>query len=226
MATNKHRARRMTWLIACECSGAIRDAMLARGIDAVSCDVKPTRVPGPHIQGDALEQIQRRWAGVIAHPVCKRLTNAGSKHLYKGMRKENGICPEKWADMIAGANFFNAFKKANAPRIAIENPIMHCHAANLCGRANQFVQPWWFGDRAFKATGFHLYGLPPLTPTNKLTPPKPGTDEHKKWSFVHRMAPGPDREEKRSNTFPGIANAIADQWGGYQDLTSILEAAE
>lgn len=213
----------MTWLIACERSGIIRDAMLAQGIDAVSCDLKPTRRPGPHIQGDALEQIQRRWAGVIAHPVCKRLTNAGSKHLYIGMRKENGIDPQKWQDMLDGAKFFNAFKKANANHIAIENPIMHCHARALCGSLKPFVQPWWMGDEAFKATGFWRYNLPPLEPTNKLTPPKPGTEEHKRWSVIHRMAPGPDREEKRSQTFPGIAHAIATQWGRYTDM---LEAAQ
>ena len=211
----------MTWLIACERSGAIRDAMIARGIDAVSCDLEPTRAPGPHIVGDALEQITRRWAGVIAHPVCRYLTNAGSKHLYAGMRKENGINAERWADMQKAAAFFNAFKTANAPRIAIENPIPHCHSRALIGAPSQYVQPWWFGDPAFKATGWWLYGLPRLTATNRLTPPKPGTDEHKRWSFIHRMPPGPDREEKRSETFPGHAAAIADQWG----IGDLLEAA-
>lgn len=210
----------MTWLIACECSGAIRDAMLAEGIDAVSCDLKPTRKPGPHIQGDALEQIERRWAGVIAHPVCKRLTNAGAKHLYNGGRKENGRNPVMWQAMIDGAKFFNAFKAANAPLIAIENPIMHCHARELCGDLRPFVQPWWFGDPFFKATGFWRKGLPPLRPTNKLMPPKPGTEEHKRWSVIHRMPPGPEREEQRSNTFPGIARAVALQWGRYGDTSS------
>jgi hypothetical protein len=202
----------MTWLIACECSGAMRDALLAIGVDAVSCDLKPSRAPGPHIVGDALEQIERRWAGVIAHPVCRRLTNAGSKHLYIGMRKENGPALHMWEDMRKGAAFFNAFKRANAPKIAIENPIPHKHARALIGAPSQYVQPWWFGEEAFKATGFWLYGLPRLVPTNKLTPPKPGTDEHKRWSFIHRMPPGPDREEKRSNTFPGLAKAAAQQW--------------
>lgn len=186
--------------------------MLARGIDAVSCDLKPTRAPGPHIHGDALEQIGRRWAGIIAHPVCKRLTNAGAKHLYKDGRKENGRNPAMWRDMEKGAAFFNAFKRGNAPKIAIENPVMHKHARALCGDLRPFVQPWWFGDPYFKATGFWRKGLPPLRPTNKLTPPKPGTDQHKRWSMIHRMPPGPEREEKRSNTFPGIAAAIADQW--------------
>ncbi len=205
----------MTWLIACERSGAIRDAMLAAGVDAVSCDLAPTRRPGPHIVGDALEQIERRWAGVIAHPVCRYLTNAGAKHLYIGAKRENGPCPERWSAMRAAAVFFNAFKRANAPMIAIENPIPHCHARDLIGPPSQYVQPWWFGDEAFKATGWWLYGLNRLAPTNKLTPPRPGTEEHKRWSFVHRMPPGPDREERRSETFPGHAAAIADQWGRY-----------
>lgn len=205
----------VTWLIACECSGVVRDAFLAAGIDAVSCDLKPTRKPGPHIVGDALEQIERRWAGVIAHPVCKFLTNSGAKHLYIGGRKENGLNLQRWDDMRNGAAFYNAFKRANAPRIAIENPIQHRHAADLCGRPAQYVQPWWFGEPFFKATGFHLIGLPPLRPTKRLVPPKPGTEEHKRWSFIHRCPPGPDREELRSNTFPGMAAAMASQWGGY-----------
>lgn len=203
----------MTWLIACERSGTIRDAMLALGIDAVSCDLEPTRRPGPHIVGDALEQIEKRWVGVIAHPVCKFLTNAGAKHLYIDGRKENGVAVERWESMRRGAAFFNAFKRANAKYVAIENPIPHGHAQALIGRPTQYVQPWWFGDPFFKATGWWLFGLPPLVPTNKLTPPRPGTAEHKAWSMVHRCPPGPDREEIRSQTFPGHARAVAAQWG-------------
>lgn len=208
----------MTWLVACECSGAIRDALLAAGVDAVSCDLKPTRKPGPHIVGDALVQIERRWAGVIAHPVCRYLTNAGAKHLYLDGSKENGPDPARWENMRKAAAFFNAFKRANAPRIAIENPIPHCHARALIGAPTQYVQPWHFGDPFFKATGWWLYGLPPLVPTERLTPPRPGTAEHKAWSMVHRCPPGPDREEIRSNTFPGPARAIAQQWGRHADL--------
>jgi hypothetical protein len=215
----------MTWLVACEESGAVRDALIAAGIDAVSCDLKPTSAPGPHIVGDALEQIERRWAGVIAHPVCRYLTNAGAKHLYIGGRKENGTAPARWEAMRKGAAFFNAFKRANAPQIAIENPVPHGHALALIGRPSQYVQPWWFGDEAFKATGLWLHGLPCLTATDRLTPPKPGTDEHKRWSFIHRMPPGPDREALRSKTFPGIARAMATQWGR-GDLLAMMEAAE
>ena len=212
----------MTWLIACERSGRIRDAMLDRGVDAVSCDILPTRSPGPHIEGDVTEHLQRRWSGVIAHPVCTYLTNAGSKHLYVGGRRQNDDGTENPMDTarvwncVSGAKFFKLCLEAHAPLVAVENPIMHELAATLVGcRATQFVQPWWFGDRMFKATGFHLKGLPRLVPTNKLTPPKTGTDERKAWSWVHRMPPGPDRQEKRSETAQGIANAVAEQWGNY-----------
>jgi hypothetical protein len=93
------------------------------------------------------------------------------------------------------------------------------------------VQPWWFGDPAFKATSLYLRGLPPLVPTNRLTPPKPGTDEHKAWSAIHRAPPGPNRWAFRSRTFDGIAAAMADQWSeaaaldaaGQPDLFSELE---
>ena len=203
----------MTWLIACEESGTFRDALLARGVDAVSCDLKPTSTPGPHIIGDAIEQIQRRWTGVIAFPVCKYLTNAGAKHLYIGGRKENGRYEPRWADFQRGAEFYAAFRRSNAPLLAIENPIWHAHAAALLGHPRRkFCQPWWFGEQAFKATGWELRGLPYLEPTNKLTPPKPGTDEHKKWSWVHRCPPSANREEIRSKGFPGMAAAAADQW--------------
>lgn len=201
----------MTWLIACEKSGTIRDAMLAIGIDAVSCDKKPTDVPGPHIVGDALEQIEKRWAGVVAHPPCTFLTNAGAKHLYINGTKINGVCHERWANMRLGAAFFNAFKKANAPKIVIENPIPHEHARALIGKPTQYIHPWWFGDPFFKPTGLWLIGVAPIVPTNKLTPPKPGTAEHKKWSYIHYLPPSADRSDLRSKTFPGLAAAIATQ---------------
>ncbi len=203
----------MTVLVACEESGTFRDALLARGIDAVSCDLKPTSKPGPHIVGDALDQIGRRWRAVIAFPVCKYLTNAGAKHLYIGGRKENGRHEPRWLALEAGVAFYAAFRKANATLIAIENPIWHAHAAAMLGHpSRRFCQPWWFGEPAFKATGWELHGLPHLRPTNRLTPPKPGTTEHKAWSWVHRCPPSKNREEIRSKAFPGMAAAAAEQW--------------
>ena len=95
---------------------------------------------------------------------------------------------------------------------------MHRHAKALmpdCLPKPQIVQPWWFGEPYFKATGFYLRGLPPLVESDRLTPPKAGTEAHKRWSAVHRAPPGPDRWRLRSRTFDGIAQAAADQWGGY-----------
>lgn len=94
---------------------------------------------------------------------------------------------------------------------------MHKHAkARIVNYqpATQTVQPWWFGDKAFKATGLYLKNLPPLVATNRLTPPRAGTDEHKRWSQVHRASPGPNRWKDRSRTYDGIADAMAAQWGG------------
>lgn len=215
----------MTWLIACECSGRIRDAMIARGIDAVSCDLKPSKTSGPHIQGDVEPLLRKRWSGIIAHPECTYLTNAGAKHLYVRRKRwnedgtENPMETGRVWSCVEAARFFRCCLEGNAEKKAIENPIMHALGAALVGsRATQFVQPWWFGVPMFKATGFHLKGLSPLVPTNKLVPPEKGTDEHKKWSWVFRMPPGPDRAEKRSETAAGIAEAIAEQWAGDVDV--------
>ena len=122
---------------------------------------------------------------------------------------------DMWREFFFGVEFYKAIREANIPKIAIENPVMHDHAREVLGRHKRnIVQPWWFGEEMFKATGFELKGLNPLIATNKLTPPKPGTDEHKKWSFIHRMSPGPERTRLRSKTPTGIAKAMAEQWAG------------
>lgn len=198
----------------------IRDAMLAEGIDAVSCDLQPSAKPGPHIQGDVTDHLRKRWTGVIAHPDCTYLANSGAKHLYVGMRKhnpdgtQNGMCPVRVEKVHRASEFYRACKAANAPKVAVENPIMHRLARDLTKAGKrQILQPWQFGDRTFKATGFEVKGLPDLVPTHLLTPPKKGTKEHDLWSWVWRMPPGPDRKKLRSRTQPGIARAIAQQWG-------------
>ena len=187
----------MTWLIACEYSGRVRDAMIAEGIDAVSCDLLPTEVDGPHIQGDVREQLGKRWAGVIAHPPCTRLCNSGVRWLHER---------DLWDDMRAGVAFFLACMNANAPFVAVENPVMHGHAAQYIGKPAFTVQPWQFGDPAKKRTCFWTKGLPPLVPTSALT----GADA---VAECHLASPGPDRWKERSRTYPGIARAIAQQWG-------------
>lgn len=207
-------------LIACEYSGVFRRAFRERGFDAWSCDLLPSDDDSSfHILGDAVEAAHGfQWDMMIAHPVCRFLCNSGVKHLYVDGKKENGPYEPRWEDMRKAAQFYNALAEAPIKMKAIENPVMHGHAIKICrppGTVVQFVQPWWFGDKAFKATGFQLYGLPNLVPTNKLTPPLPGTDEHKAWSFIHRMARSEQRSHERSRSFPGIAAAAASQWGGY-----------
>jgi hypothetical protein len=179
----------------------------------MSCDLLPTERPGPHHQGDVLEILADGWDMMIAHPDCTRLTNAGVRWLYVDGKKENGVDEEQWAKMVEGAYFYLRLRNANIPLKAIENPIMHGHAMRIIQPGHrQFVQPWWFGEKAFKATGLELVGLPDLVPTNKLTPPKPGTEEHKAWSKCHREPPGQDRWKNRSRTYQGIAEAMATQW--------------
>lgn len=208
----------MKWLIACEESATVRDALRALGHDAWSCDILQTRGdPRWHIQRDVREVMtDGTWDGMIAHPVCTKLANSGSKHLYIGMKKENGRDEQRWRELEDAAAFYRAFRDAPIHFKAIENPVMHGHAIKLTERGKtQFVHPYFFGEPFFKMTGLELFNLPPLVATNKLTPPKPKTEEHKAWSACHRAAPGPNRARDRSKTYQGIANAMASQWGDY-----------
>lgn len=214
----------MNVLIACEESGTVRDAFIAMGHNAISCDLQPTRSKGPHLQCDVRNVLSLGWDMMIAHPVCKRLANSGSRWLHeppRGMTKE-----EVWKSLDEAAEFYKILRDAPIPLKAIENPVMHSHAIERVNPGyRQVVQPWWFGDRTFKATGFELIGLPNLIPTDMLVPPKKGTPEHKEWSWVHRMAPGPDRERERSKFHPGLARAMAEQWGAVLPLFQLKEAA-
>ena len=206
----------MRVLVACEFSGVVRRAFRAMGHDAWSCDLLPAEDGDEHhIQGDAIEAAYGQpWDLMISHAECTFLTNAGVKHLYHGGRKENGPDLDRWQKMEAGAAFYNKLLAAPIEKIAAENPVMHGYAQKLVGgKATQYVQPWWFGEPFFKATGLRLKNLAKLVATNKLTPPRPGTSEHKRWSKIHRMPPGPDRWKERSRTFEGIAKAMAEQWG-------------
>ena len=120
------------------------------------------------------------------------------------------------SELREGAALFSACWNAPIERRCIENPVMHRYAKALIVSfepAAQTIQPWWFGERAFKATGLYLKNLPKLQQTNRLDPPRPGTAEHKAWSKVHRASPGPNRAKERSRFFPAIAAAMADQWG-------------
>lgn len=201
----------MRVLVACEYSGKVREAFRKLGHDAWSCDLLPADDNSPyHIQGDVLEQLDKGWDLMIAHPPCTYLTNAGVSWLYK---KEG-----RWDDMREGAEFFKALLNCNIPKIAVENPIMHKYAVEIIGRRqDQVIQPWMFGHTEQKATCLWLKGLPPLTPTDnvkeemmKLSP--------KERQRLHYLPPSKDRWKIRSETYQGIADAMAAQWGKHEDI--------
>jgi hypothetical protein len=187
-------------LVACEFSGIVRDAFIARGHDAVSCDLLPTERPGPHIQDDVQVWLDEGWDLLIAHPPCTYLANSGVRWLYGGRGTTRDL--GRWELMEEAADFFRLFLDAPVPRIAVENPVMHGHAG--IRPADQYVQPWQFGTPETKATGLWLRNLPPLVPTNIVDGRTPR---------VHYASPGPDRWKERSRTDPNIAAAMAKQWG-------------
>lgn len=212
-------------LVACERSGVVRRAFLAAGHDAWSCDIKPADDgSNRHITGDVLDYLDDGWDLLaVMHPPCTVLCNSGAKHLYIDGRKENGPKVARWASLEEAAAFYRRLRDAHQiKRRAIENPVMHGAAIRATGRGRtQFVHPYFFGDPFFKNTGLELINLPDLRPTNMLIKPAKGTDEHKAWSRCHREPPGPDRARRRSETYPGIAAAMAAQWGGILPPTQI-----
>lgn len=204
------------WLVACEYSATVRDALRAAGIDAYSCDLEPTEGdPRYPIQDDAVKVAYgHNWGAMIAHPVCTRMANSGSKHLYIGCRKENGRNLDRWALLEKDAAFYRALRDAPIPLKAIENSVMHRHAIALTQRGpTQFVHPHYFGSPFFKLTGLELIGFPPLVRTHHMEVPKPGTAEHRAWSKCHQMKPSADRGKERARFDPALAAAIAAQWG-------------
>ena len=199
----------MRVLVACEFSGIVRDAFIERGHSAMSVDFLPTERPGPHYEGDIEEFLFQAWqayAGefdlLIAHPPCTYLANSGVRWLYDEDGNRNGA---RWVEMEQSAKFFRRLLELPIPRIAVENPVMHGHAKAIVGRGpDQCIQPWQYGHGETKRTCFWLKNLPPLQPTNIVAGREPR---------VHHARPGPDRWKERSRTLPGIAEAMADQWG-------------
>ena len=207
-------------LIGCETSGVVRRAFAARGHDVWSCDLLPAEDgSNRHIVCDVRDLLNDGWDLLACfHPPCTRLCNSGVRWLHTP--PPGKTLDQMWAELDEGAALFSAVWNAPIPRVAVENPVMHKHAkARIVNyqQPAQTVQPHWFGEPAFKATSFYLRGLPALLPTNRLAPPKAGTDEHRAWSWVHRAPPGPNRWKDRSRTFEGIATAMADQWGGWAE---------
>lgn len=208
----------MRVLIGCEYSATVRDAFRARGHDAWSCDLLPTEGDSQwHIQGDVLAVLDDGWDLAIFHPPCTFLTYAGAKHLYVDGRKENGKYPPRWEALEDAALFFRKLLHAPIAKIAVENPIMLAEGKKIVGRGyDQIIQPWSFGHMESKRTCLWLEGLSPLSPTSDLkaeTMKLPARLRDR----VHYARPGPDRWKERSRTSPGIAAAMADQWGSYVD---------
>lgn len=189
-------------LVACEFSGAVRNAFAAKGHEAWSCDLLPAEDGGPHIMGDAATVAHFGcWDLMVGHPPCTHLAVSGARW-FKEKREEQ-------AEALA---FVRKLLDAPIPRIALENPVSII--SSRIRRADQVIQPWQFGHGETKATCLWLKGLPKLKPTNIV---------EGREARVHRMSPGPDRWRERSRTFAGIAAAMADQWGSLDEFR--LEAA-
>lgn len=185
----------MRVLVACEESQEVCKAFRARGHEAYSCDIQNCSGGHPewHIKADALELLKMKWDLIIAHPPCTHLSSSGARWF-----------PEKRKDgrQQAAIEFFMHFVDCDCPRIAIENPVGIMSTEYR--KPDQIIQPWQFGHGEVKTTCLWLKGLEPLIPTNIV-----GGREQKCW----RMGPCADRAKLRSKTFPGIAQAMAEQWG-------------
>lgn len=202
----------MNVLVACEYSGKVRDAFIARGHNAVSCDLLPSDSNfGHHYQGGVFDIINDGWDLMIAHPPCTYLTNAGVTWLYHRGDKSKNV--QRWEQMKEGAEFFKNLLNAPIPRICVENPIMHKYAKEIIGQTqSQVIQPWMFGHKEQKATCLWLKGLPLLKPTNNVKEEMMKLSNRERQR-LHYLPPSEDRWKIRSTTYQGIAEAMAQQWG-------------
>lgn len=205
----------MRVLVACESSGTVRDAFIRHGHDAMSCDLSPTKRPGPHYQGDVRNILHRPWDLLISHPPCTYLCRAGLHwNAKRPGRAELTREALEFATEIIDGNLV-----AHIPLRAMENPIglLSSHI----GMPNQVLQPWQFGDDASKATCLWLRGgLPELQHTGYVAPRvfMYGGQWVMRWanqsdSGQNNVTAGPKRGELRSVTYPGVGEAMADQWG-------------
>ena len=196
----------MKVLVACEYSGTVRDAFIAAGHDAMSCDLLPSDAPGPHYLGDVRDVLGDGWDLMIAHPPCTYLAVSGMHRTARGLRD-----PQLTEDAL---EFVRLLLAAPVPRIAVENPVSVI--STRIRRPDQIIQPWQYGHDASKTTCLWLHGLPALRPTQIVEPRI--VDGRKRWgnqtdTGQNRLSPSPDRWKLRSATFPGIAAAMAAQWG-------------
>ena len=205
----------MKILVACEYSGIVRDAFLKKGHDAISCDLLPTESPGPHIQGDCREY---DWSGydlIIAHPPCTYLSVVGNRAM-----KEN---PNRIIDRQKALAFFLWCYYLPVKKVCVENPVGYVNSQFR--KPDQIIQPYYFGDPEMKTTCLWLRGLPALihaeqdelffkkSHCGKPAPKYQHKNGKKKGQNVYYTESLSNRWKERSKTFPGIANAMAEQWG-------------
>lgn len=194
----------MRVLIACEFSGVVRDAFVARGHEAVSCDLVASERPGRHFQGCVRKILSAmRFDLLIAHPPCTHLAVSGAKHF--AAKQASGVQEE-------ALDFVRMLMAADVDKIAIENPVSII--SSRIRKPDQIVQPWMFGDPFTKTTCLWLKNLPQLVPTNIVDKgARHVTKGGKSLPEWYNLPPSPDRAKIRSRTFQGFADAMAAQWG-------------
>lgn len=197
----------MKILVACEYSGTVRDAFIRGGHEAMSCDLLPTDSPGPHYEGDVFDIINDGWDLMVAHPPCTYLSVSGMHWTTRGLR--DPLLTEEALD------FVRLLMAAPIERIAIENPISVI--SSRIRKPDQIITPYQFGHDASKKTCLWLKGLPLLRPTQFIEPRI--VNGKSRWgnqtdSGQSKLPPSADRWKIRSATYTGIADAMADQWGG------------
>ncbi len=193
----------MRVLIACEYSGIVRDAFLARGHDAMSCDLLPSESPGPHYCGDVRDILRDGWDMMIAHPPCTHLSVSGARWF-----------KDKSQEQAEALEFVRVLLNAPIPRIALENPVSII--STRIRKPDQIIQPWQFGHDASKSTCLWLVNLAPLVETSLVEPRI--VEGRRRWanqtdSGQNKLPPSEDRWKERSRTYLGIAQAMAAQWG-------------
>lgn len=188
----------MSVLVGCEFSQVVTKAFREKGFEAYSCDLLPTEGnPNWHIHDDILNHLEDNWDMMIAFPPCTYIANSGVRWLYESAGRR--------FKMVCASLFFRLILEAPINKICVENPIPHKHALEFIGRKyNQLIQPWMFGHGETKATCLWLKNLPKLKPTNIVE-----GREGRVW----KESPGKDRWKRRSRTYQGIADAMAEQWG-------------
>lgn len=191
----------MRVLVACEYSGTVRDAFLAAGHDAMSCDLLPTDAPGPHWQGDVRDVLGWDWDLMIAHPPCTHLAVSGARWF-----------KDKQVEQAQALDFVRLLLDAPIPRIALENPVSII--SSRIRKPDQIIQPYEHGHEATKTTCLWLKNLPLLKPSNIVGKgTRHVTKSGRSLPDWYNLPPSNDRWKIRSATFRGIAAAMAAQWG-------------